>query len=72
MPSEGEILELLFVTHVPNLEVAEEVAVHTAAAAPNVWTGGWLRGLSTIREFKRHLILLPHTKSPGMEVGPAA
>jgi hypothetical protein len=40
--SEGEALELLLVNHFPNSVVNEEVAA--PAAAPNVWTGKWLRG----------------------------
>ena len=56
----AETLELLLVTHFPNLVVSEEVTV--PAAVPNIWTGGRLQGLSLIGEWNGQLILLSHTK----------
>ena len=56
----GETLELLLVTHFPNLVVTEEATA--PAAVPNIWTGGWLQGLSLIGEWNGQLILLSHTK----------
>ena len=59
--SDGETLQLLLVNHLPN-SVVTEVAALALSAAPNAWTGGWLRGPSLIEEWIGQLILLPHTK----------
>jgi hypothetical protein len=46
--------------------VSEEVTAPAAAAVPNIWTGGWLQGLSLIGEWNGQLVFFPN-KSPGME-----
>jgi len=57
--SEGETLDYLLAIHFPNSLDIEREAL---PAAPNVWTGGWLRGLSLMGKCYGRLIRLPHTK----------
>jgi len=58
--SVGENLDLLLAAHFPNWVVTE--VVEAPAAAPDVWTGRWMGGLSLIGEWNGQFILLPHTE----------
>ena len=61
-PSEGETLDLLLATHFPNSWLQGWRWPLLLPTVPNVWTGGWLRGLSPMGEWYGQLIHLPHTK----------
>ena len=63
--SEGETLDLLLVTHFPNSVAIEREATPDAAPVPNIWTGGWLQGLSPMGQWYGQLTHLP--QSPGMD-----
>ena len=62
MQSVGETLDLLLVVHFSNSVVSDVRRPLPLTAVPNVWMGGWMPGLSLIRQWKGQFIFFPHTK----------
>ena len=61
MQSEEETLGLLLATHFPNsVWTGEQHPL--SPAVPDVWTGGWLRGLLPIEDWGGRLVFSPHIK----------